>query len=258
MGDSRNLEDARESTHPAATESNGLVSLIRRLGNSPGALRREVHSSAYWNFVMKEAFGEVEKLYQVQYYAEIHHSKRLKVFVGYFRDFPESAGHSSWAEGEVMKLWRMGDTDSLGALRKIIEWREQPRPLRVRMKQAMRGARFALFPEAYRKLKEQYGAIKQWIKKERNESYGIKRKELWDRWQRSAPSSQRPPIDMDHFFKLASTSSKHRYYTPAYVARSYLAKVLNLPDRMVSRPRSQPTLAGLRINLLELSSTVTG
>jgi hypothetical protein len=235
----------------------GSVSLLKRLAESPVSLRREANRDGYWDSVMKGVFGEVEKVYQLQYCAAITELNKVRVLIAYFRDFPESATHSNWTEAKVLELWRRGDADSLGALGQIVRCREKPRPFRARMKQALQSARLALFDEAYPDLKKQYGEIKLRIRTERGERPGIKRAELWDRLVSAVPGEHRPLIDRDHFFQLASTIPRDRHCTPAYVARSYLRQLLRLPDRTVSRPHSQSSLRGMRIQLYDEPPTVT-
>jgi hypothetical protein len=239
-------------------EVGGPAAALKFLVNAPRTVVRTAQAGAYWQSVMSGMMGEVEKVYQLRFCAEVHQSKRLKILVSYFRDFPEAADHSDWTEREILKMWRMGNTDSLAALSQIVSCRRKPLPARIRMKQAMRDARLALYTRVYTDLTGEFGKIKRWINGQRKESPRIiKRRELWIEWRKVVPDEKRPPIDENHFSKLASTLERDRHYTPAYVARSYLRILLDLPDRVVSRIRDQPTLVGTRIQLYDIPPKLT-
>jgi hypothetical protein len=226
------VEDGDSLSGPNDEES---LSLLRMLSLQPEFVRRATHRSAYLKNIMALLYGDIEERYRLKYLAAIHHGNRLNTLVSYFRDFPDSAARSSWTEDEILKLWRMGDSDSLRALVSIVRYRVNPRPVRDRMRNAMQEAKVAIYQRVYPHLSAQYGVIKDWIRDRRNERPGVSRVELWRQWSSRDISMRDIIVDEEDFFRLANTNPKYRHYTPAYIARCYLRKRLKLPDRLVSR-----------------------
>jgi hypothetical protein len=195
---------------------------------------------------VQQTFGEVEAAYQEEYSQKRYDKERHAVVVRYIHDFPEEAPYSDWVQGEILRMWRMGDRDSLRALQRAIHHRLNPRPFRKRIGRVMAEVRLRIYSKTLPELVSFYRKIKGWIRARRQ---GVlprpTRGNLWEEWQAQHPGSQDAPIDRKHFFMLAS--SDMRYYTPAYVARSYLRRFLRLPDRMVANVYAQSRSRALRI-----------